>query len=341
MTRPFPAKGVQNFMDYADDKSERGMNEKILVTGGAGFIGSFLVEKLVSLGKEVKVFDNFSTGSFENLSAVKDKIKVVKGDITKPKEIQNAAQDIDCVFHMAALSYAEESIANPREYNRVNIEGTFNTLEACRIRSVKRMVFPSTCLVYGPGTKKKKLSEELALNTTNPYGLTKATGEAYCRIFNELYSVETICLRIFNAYGPRMQNRVISKFAYLMFDNKPPVINGTGEQKRDFIYVSDIVEGILCGMHARKENCGKSYNIGTGKGLSLKEILAYMNGELHKKVPIEFRSRVLGETDVIIADTNLSKKEIGFSAKMPFDKGVKITMNWLKQNHEKNILKKN
>lgn len=310
------------------------MQQKIIVTGGAGFIGSFLVESLVGMGHDVTVFDNFSTGHLENLSGVKDRIKIVRGDIREKEEIEKAFAGAKTVFHMAALSYAEESIQKPFEYNSVNVNGTLNVLEASKNMSVQRVVFPSTCLVYG-NSKPGKLSEDLPLNVANPYGVTKAAGESYCRSFNEVYGLETICFRIFNAYGPRMKNRVISKFAKLMLEKKPPVINGTGKQKRDFIFVSDIVRGLLCGLDAKKSQCGKSYNIGTGKGLDLKEVLSLMNMNLGEKIAPVFNEMIKGETDIIIADTSLARKELGFLAKVEFEKGIKETMEWLKKQHER------
>ncbi len=313
------------------------LSEKVVVTGGAGFIGSFLVERLVEQDFEVTVFDNFSTGYMENLSAVKDRVKVFRGDIRVPHEIEKAVNGAKFVFHMAAFSYAEESIQKPEEYNKVNIDGTFNVLNACRKQSVQRVLFPSTCLVYGPLANPGKLKEDLPLNTTNPYGLTKVAGENYCRVFNEIYGVETVSFRIFNAYGPRMQNRVISKFANLLLENKPPVVNGTGEQKRDFIFVADIVEGLLCGIRAKKEQCGKSYNIGTGEGLDLKQIISKIKEHLGTDINATYKERVKGETDVIIADTSLARKELGFSSKTGFEKGIKETMDWVKKDYQQKV----
>ncbi|MDO8633682.1 MAG: SDR family NAD(P)-dependent oxidoreductase [archaeon] len=311
------------------------MSEKIVVTGGAGFIGSHIVEKLVGRGFEVSIFDNFSTGYIENIKSVKDRVKIVRGDIRCPEEVQKAVSGAKAVFHMAAFSYAEESIKKPEEYNRVNIDGTFNVLQACHKESVQRVIFPSTCLVYGANAASGKLEESLPLNTTNPYGLTKVTGENYCRVFTEVYGLETVCYRIFNAYGPRMQNRVISKFAALMFQDKPPIINGNGEQKRDFIFVSDIVDGLITGIDAKKSQCGKSYNIGTGKGLNLKKLIKLMNMHMGKNVDAIYKDRVKGETDLIIADTALARKELGFAAKIGFNEGIKITMDWLKEDYPK------
>ncbi len=238
---------------------------------------------------------------------------------------------------MAALSYAEESIQKPELYNKVNMEGTFNVLRACQNESVQRVIFPSTCLVYGTAVKSGKLKENLPLNTTNPYGLTKVTGENYCRVFNEIYGLETICFRIFNAYGPRMQNRVISKFANLMFENKPPMINGTGEQKRDFIYVTDIAAGLITGIKAKKNQCGKSYNIGTGEARNLKQIIGLMNKHLKTNISASYKEKVKGETDVIIADTSMSKKELGFKSKVNLNNGIKLTMDRLKEDYAKKM----
>ena len=309
------------------------MPEKVVITGGSGFIGSHLAEELLKLDFEVVVFDNFSTGNIDNLKEAKQLVKVVKGDIRNYQEIEKAVSGATFVFHLAALSYVGESIKIPESYNQVNIDGTLNVLKACRSNSVEKFIFPSTCIVYG-NPSKSPTSENEPLNAHTPYGFTKVAGEFYSKFFYEVHGLQTICLRIFNAYGPRMRQRVINKFADLMLENKPPVINGNGEQKRDFIFVSDIVDGFVKAMKAKKMLAGKSFNIGTGESTNLKELVEKINYSLGTNIPIQFQKEVSGETDEIIADVTLAEKELGFSSKVGLDNGLKITMQWLKNDHK-------
>ena len=307
------------------------MAEKILVTGGAGFIGSALIEKL--LGEkdyEITVFDNFSTGYKENLENIKDKIKVIEGNILNYDELLNVLKETDFVFHMAAFSYVGESIKEPKKYNENNIQGTLNVLQAAKENSVKRVIFPSSCIVYGK-TEKVPIKENESLKPNTPYGLTKEAGEFYCRFFFEVHGLETVCLRIFNAYGPRMQSRVLSIFANLILENKKPFISGNGKQARDFVFVEDIAEGLIKAMKAGKDSAGKSFNIGTGKGTNLNELIEKINSALNKNIKPEHGKTATGEIDSIIADTSLAEKELGFKAKVGLDKGLKQTLEWLKR----------
>lgn len=306
------------------------MSKKIVVTGGAGFIGSTLIEKLVHEKEyEITVLDNFSTGYKENLERVKDKIKVITGDICNLEETTKALKEADYVFHLAAFSYVGESIKEPAKYNKENIDGTLNVLKAAKENSVKRVVFPSSCIVYGKA-EKVPIPETEPLKPNTPYGLTKQVGEFYCKFFTEVHDLDTVCLRIFNAYGPRMQNRVLSIFANLILQDKQPKVSGNGKQSRDFVFVGDIVEGLIKAMKAGKEAKGKSYNIGKGKGTNLNELIEKINGILGKNVQPDHVKIATGEIDSIIADTKTAEKELGFKAKIDLNKGLKETIDWLK-----------
>ncbi len=310
--------------------------EKIVVTGGAGFIGSTIIESLLRKGDyEIIVFDNLSTGYLKNLEAVKDKIKIIKGDIRNLEQTQKALAGAKTVFHMAALSYVSESIQKPAEYNNVNIDGTLNVLKAAHANSVERVLFPSSCIVYGE-SKKIPIPETEALTPNTPYGLTKQVGEFYCKFFTQLHGLDTICLRIFNAYGPRMQNRVLSIFANLILQGKQPNVSGDGKQSRDFVYIDDIVSAFLAAMNAGKKQSGKSFNIGTGNGTDLNGLIQQINNCLGTSIQPHYDKIATGEIDTIIADTRLAKKELGFTAKTSLGQGLKGTINWLKQKSQEN-----
>ncbi len=306
------------------------MNERILITGGAGFIGSTLIEKLLEeKNYEITVFDDFSTGFKENLENVKNKIKVIQGNICNLQETSEALKEADYVFHLAAFSYVGESIKKPAEYNKNNIDGTLNVLKSAKENSVKRVIFPSSCVVYGKA-QKIPIPESLPLKPNTPYGLTKQVGEFYCRFFTEVHELDTVCLRIFNAYGPRMQSRVLSIFANLIMQNKQPYVSGDGKQSRDFVFVEDIADGLIKAMKAGEKAKGKSYNIGTGKGINLNELIEKINQVLGKKIEPEHGETATGEIDSIIADTSMSEKELGFKTKIELDEGLKKTIEWMK-----------
>jgi len=307
------------------------MSEKIVVTGGAGFIGSNLIEKLLQeKDYEIIVLDNFSTGFKENLEKVKNKIKVIEGDICSLEQTTNALKETDYVFHLAAFSYVGESIKEPAKYNKENIDGTLNVLKAAKENSVKRVIFPSSCIVYGK-TEKNPIPESEPLKPNTPYGLTKQVGEFYCKFFSEVHELDTVCLRIFNAFGPRMQSRVLSIFANLILQNKQPYVSGNGKQSRDFVFVGDIAEGLIKAMKAGKESKGKSYNIGTGKGTDLNELIEKINYVLGTNIKPEHGEIATGEIDSIIADISLAEKELDFKAKVDLNTGLKETIEWLKR----------
>jgi len=309
------------------------MAEKIVVTGGAGFIGSTLIEALIEKEDfEIIVFDDFSTGSKENLNSVKDKIKIVEGDICNYNELEKTLNGAKFVFHMAAFSYVGESIKEPAKYNKVNIDGTLNVLKAAHENSVERVLFPSSCIVYGK-SKTIPIPETTLLNPNTPYGLTKQVGEFYCKFFTEVHDLDTVCLRIFNVYGPRMQNRVLSIFANLILQDKQPNVSGDGKQSRDFVFVEDVVSAFIKSMNTKEKIKGKSFNVGTEKGTDLNELIEKINRVLGKNIQPNHGELATGEIDAIIADTELAEKELGFKAKTSLDQGLKPTIEWLKEKH--------
>ena len=256
--------------------------KKAIVTGGAGFIGSNLVDKLIEQGVEVTILDNLSTGKEENINP---KAKFINCDISTASEIDMLfyINGADVVFHLAALARVQPSIEDPISFNEVNVKGTLNVLLAAHKAKVKRVVYSASSSCYGDATK-FPTPEEHSTNPLSPYGLQKYVGEQYCKMFSEVYNLDTVSLRYFNVYGERMNLEgayclVLGIFAKQMLEGKPLTINNDGEQRRDFTYVGDVVEAnILAATHKEPLN-GEAFNIGNGKEFTVNEIADMLGGE--------------------------------------------------------------
>lgn len=245
-------------------------NKKVLVTGGAGFIGSHLVEALVALGAYVTVLDNFSTGSEENLASVRDQISIIDGDITEYQTCLQATHNSSIIFHLAALISVPESCQNPRACHETNVTGTHNLLEAARQNNTQRFIFSSSAAVYGP--HEGLCSETTPCNPCSPYGLSKVMGELYCHQYAQLYELETTVLRYFNVYGDRQKANtgVVAHFRHSLATGVPLTIHGDGMQERDFVPVQTIVTAnLLLGSTPRATVNDHIFNIATGTSISL------------------------------------------------------------------------
>ena len=255
--------------------------QRVIVTGGAGFIGSHLVDKLIEQKIEVIVFDDLSTGKIEN---VNPKAKLIDQVTTYNQATFNKSdfEGVDTIFHLAASTSVQESIEQPLWYNQNNVNGLLNILTAAAtIDTIKRVVFSSSSSVYGDA--KSPTSENHSLNPISPYALSKLIGEQYCKLFSKIYDLDTVCLRYFNVYGDRMNNEgyklVFPIFKEQKVNNKPLTINNDGEQRRDFIHVDDIVDAnILVANHKSNFN-GDIYNVGSGINYSINEIADMFGGE--------------------------------------------------------------
>ena len=255
---------------------------KYVVIGGAGFIGSNLVDRLIDDGHEVKIIDNLSTGKKENINP---KASFSQMDIsikTAPPYLKILLKDVDIVFHLAAKARVQPSIENPIEYNDVNVGGLLNVLDACVKSKVKRFVYSSSSSVYG-NVEKFPTSEETELNPLSPYALQKLMGEQYCKLFSELYDLETVSLRYFNVYGERQLTEgpyccVMGIFINQRLNGKPMTIRGDGEQRRDFTYVGDVVEANI--LAATKPHPTEIvFNIGNGDNRSVNQIADLIGGD--------------------------------------------------------------
>ena len=296
---------------------------RCLVTGGAGFIGSNLVNELIKDGHEVIIFDNYSTGKKEN---VNPKAKFFLVDVSQSLYFQNDTMKdvmtgVDVVFHTAAMARVQPSIDNPIDFNNVNVNGTLNMLKACVDYGVNRFVYSSSSSVYG-NVEQLPIKEDYETNPMSPYALQKLIGEQYCKLFSELYNLETVCLRYFNVYGDNMSlegayKLVIPIFTDQLLRGAPMTIRGDGEQRRDFTYVGDVVDANIRAGFYEHPMWGEVFNVGNGDNRSVNDIADMMGGSrVHVKPVIEPR-----ET---LADNNKIKQKLNWKPKTKIEDWIKI-----------------
>ncbi len=307
-------------------------NKKVAVTGGLGFIGSHLVSKL-NEHNDVVIVDNQTSGNIKNIEGLDfTKIDTDFSDITKAK-LEMIFEDVDYVFHMAAMTSVPQSVNDPLRSNEVNITGTLKVLEAAKRCDVKKLILSSSSAVYGE-TETVPISEKIPINPLSPYAVTKATGELYCRVYSEIYNFSTISLRYFNVFGPKQDPKsqyaaVIPIFIDKLLNNESPVIYGDGEQTRDFVSVKQVVEANLL---AAESNETGSYNIGLGRSTSINQLFEMIKEIMGKDInPIYYDERA-GEIKHSVADIS-SAKSIGYTPKNDFIKELKETVEWFKNHH--------
>ena len=304
----------------------------ILVTGGAGFIGSHLVDRLVEEGYEVTVLDDSSTGKIENIQhCLKDvKFNFIKGDVQNSRDVNRAIKDADVVFHLAAFVNVPLSMENPMLANNINLNGTLNLLQASSKKHIARFVYASTCAVYGEPAC-LPINEEHQKAPLSPYGISKLAAEQYCKVFNRSFGLKTVCLRFFNVYGPRQAkgpySAVITCFIDRLRENESPIICGDGEQTRDFLYVEDVVEA--CMLSLSSENCiGEIINVGTGTKTTINE-LANLLRKLMKKNRIKPIYTAPRKEDIrhSFADIGKAQRILGYNPRVTLEKGLKGLLN--------------
>lgn len=308
---------------------------KCLVTGGAGFIGSHLVDRLLQLGHEVIVIDDFSSGKKENLAQHKDNacLTIVTKSICD-KDIGTWFRGVAVVFHVAAIPRVQFSIQFPEKTNTVNIDGTLNVLETAKKAGVKRLVYSASSSAYGD-QKKLPLVETMTPNPMSPYALQKLVGEYYCQLYQLLFKMETIGLRYFNVYGPKQDPSggyacLIPKTIDLVLNGKSPEIYGDGKQTRDFTYVKDVVEAnILAGTTNDKKAFGQIFNVGGSRNLSVNDVVKNIIGTKNIK-PI-YQDPVV-EPKNTLADITKIKEVLKWQPQFNFEAGIKETMAWFEEN---------
>jgi UDP-glucose 4-epimerase len=304
---------------------------RYLVTGGAGFIGSNTVDELVRRSQEVVVLDDLSTGKAANLDNVRTKVKFIQDSITNMDVLREASRGVDCVIHLAALTSVPRSVKDPIETNHINVNGTLNVLVAARDAKVKRVVFACSCAVYGK-TSALPIREDAGLAPISPYGLTKQMGEAYGRVFQELYGLEFVSLRYFNVFGPRQDpgsaySGVLSLFNAALLAGTQPTVYGDGEQSRDFVYVQNVVEANLLAAEA-KGAPGLAFNIGTGSRSTLNQTLALLEKIAGRPARAKYAAPRDGDIRDSQADIGLAQEALGYRARFGFEEGLKRTWEW-------------
>ena len=306
-----------------------------LVTGGAGFIGSHLAEELVRRGEKVRVLDSFITGKRENLAPFRNFIELIEGDIRDQETCRRALRGVDIVLHQAALPSVPRSINEPLLANDINVNGTLNLLVACVETEVKRFVFASSSSVYGddPVIPKREGSEGIQLS---PYAVHKLAGEKYCRVFHDIYGLETVCLRYFNVFGPRQDPfsqyaAAIPLFISLMMTGDRPQIFGDGEQCRDFTYVANVVEGNLRAGEAPEEALGEVFNIACGERTTVNALVRDINELLGASIQPFYTDPRPGDILHSCADIEKARRMLGFEPLIGFKQGLRKTMGWYKE----------
>lgn len=296
-----------------------------LVTGGAGFIGSHLVEALLARGDRVRILDNLSSGRPANLAQVNGQVELIEGDIRDPAAAQEAVRGVDCIFHLAALVSVPHSMADPLAAETINAQGTLTLLMAARQAGVRRLVFSSTCAVYGDEPTLPKL-ESMTPTPKSPYAVAKLAGEGYAQVFNAAFGVETVILRYFNVYGPRQDpsspySGVISIFVDRMSRGQTPTIFGGGEQTRDFVYVGDVVRANLLAGEVPAA-AGQIFNIGAGQPVTIKQLFQSLNDLLGAGLEPQYAPARQGDIQHSYADPSQAARILNWQAQVSLDEGL-------------------
>jgi len=311
---------------------------RYLITGCAGFIGSSLTEALVNRGDTVRGLDNFETGKRENLSTFRDRIEFIECDLRNAAEVAEACQDVDFIFHVAALPSVPRSVKDPRTSHTANIDGTFNLLEGARAAGVKRIVYSASSSAYGnqPGFPRRETMVPMPIA---PYPVQKLAGEFYMKCYWQVYGLETVCLRYFNIFGPRQvpdspYSGVMAKFTLQMMRGERPTIFGDGEQGRDFTYIDNAVSANLLAMAAPSENiAGRVFNIACGERHSLNKTFRVLAELLDFKEQPLYGPPRTGDIRDSLADITAAREAFGYHPDVSFEEGLRRTVEWYKQQY--------
>ncbi len=302
-----------------------------LVTGGAGFIGSNVIRKLLEQGHQVRVLDNFLTGKRENLTGVSNDIDLIEGDLRDFDTVKMAVKTCDYVLHIGALPSVPRSVEDPLRSHDININGTVYVLEAARQEGVKRVVFSSSSSVYGDTPTLPK-QEDMPLRPLSPYATNKATGEMYCGVYYRIFQLETVCLRYFNVFGPRQDpasqySAVIPKFIAAFQAGEQPTIHGDGEQSRDFTFVDNVVFANIAASTAPNA-AGEVINIACGSRISVNELAQRIGALLGKEVNPQYSPARAGDVKHSLADITKAQNLLGYSNMIDIRDGLDKTIEW-------------
>jgi len=305
----------------------------VLVTGGAGFIGSSIAEALLAAGDTVRVLDDFSSGRRENRESLPGKVELVEGTIVDPETVSRAMRGVQVVFHEAAIPSVVRSVERPQASMLAGVQGTTVVLDVARSSGVKRVVFAASSSAYGDTPTLPKV-ETMPTVPLSPYAASKLTGEHLMRIFAQLYGLETVSLRYFNVFGPRQDPKseyaaVIPRFILWGVEGKPLTVHGDGTQSRDFTYIDNVVSANLLAARAPAEAVsGKSYNVGCGSRTSLLEIIAMLEAMLGHPLKQKHTPTRVGDVAHTLADIERAKKDMGYAPSVDFDEGLRRTVEF-------------
>jgi UDP-glucose 4-epimerase len=306
-----------------------------LVTGGAGFIGSHLVDGLVAKGRTVRVLDDFSTGLRANLAHHGTKIEVVEGSITDPAAVARAVKGADVVYHLGALASVARSVENPPLSHAACATGTLYVLDEARKAGVRRVVFAASSSAYGGGSSAAGQKEDQPLAALSPYAAAKLAGEFYMQAFAASMGIETVRLRFFNIFGPRQRadspySGVIAIFAALMNAGKAPTVHGDGLQSRDFTYVANAVQALMKAADAPGVS-GRVYNVGTGRNITVLDLVAALNTLMGKDLKAILGPPRAGDVRYSLADISRTRAELGYDPDVTFEEGLRRTLEWYRE----------
>jgi UDP-N-acetylglucosamine 4-epimerase len=303
-----------------------------LVTGGAGFIGSNLVEALLARGERVRVLDNFATGKRANLAPFLSRIELIEGSITRLEDCQRAVEGVDYVLHQAAMPSVPRSVAMPIESNETNVVGTLHMLVAARDARVKRFVYAASSSAYGDTPTLPKV-ESMPAMPKSPYAVQKHTGELYLKVFHDAYGLETVGLRYFNIFGPRQDptsyySAVIPKFVAALLAGRAPTIFGDGTQSRDFTFIDNVIHANLSACAAPPACAGRVMNIACGERVTLLELARLVANALGSDIPPQLEPERVGDVKHSLADISLARELIGYTPQVGFREGLARTVKW-------------
>jgi UDP-glucose 4-epimerase len=311
------------------------MNELSLVTGGAGFIGSHLVEGLIRSGRRVRVLDNFSTGLRENLASFRPAPEVIEADLADAEAVVQATEGVAVVYHLGALASVQRSVENPDATHRACATGTLNVLDAARRQGVRRVVYAASSSAYGGLSNEAGQTEDAPTRPLSPYAAAKLVGELYAQAFLATYGLETVSLRFFNIFGPCQRadspySGVIALFIDAMINGRTPTVHGDGLQSRDFTYVDNAVQALRKAADAPAAP-GNVYNVGTGESFTVLDLVAALNRVLGKNVRPNFGPARTGDVRYSRAVITRARCDLGYKPEVSFEEGLKRTVAWYRQ----------
>ena len=310
------------------------LTTKILVTGGAGFIGSNLTDELIRQGGKVVILDNLSTGFRENLEEIRGDFDFIEGDLNDETKIKQAVENVEIIFHQAALPSVPRSVDNPEETHQACVDGTFNLLLKAKENNVRRVIYAASSSAYGDKETLPKV-ETMLPEPLSPYAAAKLMGEYYCQVFTKVYKLETICLRYFNVFGPRQNpssqySGVISRFIDALMGGKTPIIYGDGEQSRDFTFIANVVDANIKAAQT-SQGIGEVMNAANGERISLNELLEVLQKITSKeKVSAEYQSERKGDVKHSQADNRRAVQWLGYENLVGLEEGLRQTIDWWK-----------